>query len=128
MKTDNHLFHDGSRYELKNIKLEYALERILAEQFTIKIILPEGAQNVRIKVGGHSYDASSLEVTTSEGYLDFEGRPTFIIPNYHGSTAGKDIEVDYDFAESHVYKKPMVIALIVLSFLVFAIFLKRFKL
>jgi hypothetical protein len=60
MNTKNHLFHDGSRYELRNIKLEYALERILSQQFTVKLILPEGAQNVKIKIGGHLYDDSSL--------------------------------------------------------------------
>lgn len=96
--TKSHLFHDGNKYSLRNIKLEYALERILTEQFTIKLILPEGAHNVKISIGGHTYDESSLEVTQSEGYLDFNGRPTFIIPNYHGITEGKNIEVTYDFS------------------------------
>lgn len=96
--TKSHLFHDGNKYSLRNIKLEYALERILTEQFIIKLILPEGAHNVKISIGGHTYDESSLEVTNSEGYLDFNGRPTFIIPNYHGITEGKNIEVTYDFS------------------------------
>lgn len=30
MKTDNHLYHSGIRYELRNVKLEYALERVLS--------------------------------------------------------------------------------------------------
>ena len=68
-----------------------------------------------------------MTVTTSEGYLDFNGRPTYII-SHQGSTAGKDIEIEYDFAESQVFRKPIVLALIVLAFLLSAIFLKRFKL
>lgn len=92
------------------------------------MILPEGAHNVKIRIGGHLYDESSLEVTKSEGYLDFDGRPTFTIPNYHGVTKDKLIEVTYDFTESHVYKKPIVLTLIILGFLVFAIFVKRFRL
>lgn len=67
-------------------------------------------------------------MTKSEGYLDFDGRPTFIIPNYHGATKDKFIEVSYDFSENQIYKKPIVIALIVFGFLVFAIFIKRFRL
>lgn len=67
-------------------------------------------------------------MTKSEGFLDFDGRPTFIIPNYHGLTSGKNIEVTYDFSEQLVYKKPIVLGLIVFGFLIFAIFMKRFKL
>jgi hypothetical protein len=41
--TEGHLFHDGNKFELRNLKLEYALEKIPAEDYTIKIILPYGA-------------------------------------------------------------------------------------
>ncbi|MCB0369377.1 MAG: hypothetical protein KDD45_07965 [Bdellovibrionales bacterium] len=51
-----------------------------------------------------------------------------MIPNYHGDVKGKDIDVEYDYASSQVYHKPIILALIVLGFLSFAIFLKRFKL
>jgi len=40
VNTNGHLFHTDSRYELKNIKLEYALYRVLPEQFVVKVILP----------------------------------------------------------------------------------------
>jgi len=52
------LFHDGNQFELRNIKLEYALEKIIAEEYTIKLILPHGAENVRIRIGGKDYDMS----------------------------------------------------------------------
>ena len=126
--TKNHLFHTSNHYELRNIKLEYALEKVLTEKFTVKVILPKGAENVQIRIAGHTYDASSLEVTSSEGYLDFEGRPTYTIPHYHGSVTGKEIEVNYDFPSNTVFKKLLVLSLIVFGFLTFAIVLKRFKL
>lgn len=126
-KTDGHLFIEGNKFELKNIKLEYALEKILAENFQIKLVLPHGAENVKIRIGDHDYDMSLVEKTTSEGYLDFSGRPTFIIDNFVGSAKDKYLEVSYDF-EASTYEKPISLFVIVLGFLLFAIFIKRFKL
>lgn len=60
MNTNDHLFHTGSSYQLRNVRLEYALERIDTEKFTIKIVLPDGAQNVKVRVGNKEYDSSSL--------------------------------------------------------------------
>ena len=54
--TKGNLFHDGDKYVLRNIKLEYALERILSEEFVVKVVLPEGAENVQIKIDGQTYD------------------------------------------------------------------------
>jgi hypothetical protein len=34
-----------------------------------------------------------IEVSRSEGYLDFNGRPTYAISNYLGVFTGKNIEV-----------------------------------
>lgn len=127
-KTDGHLFNQGSRFEIKNLKLEYALEKIIAEEFSIKLILPHGAENVRIKIGGHDYDMSLVETTTSEGYLDFSGRPTYLIAKFAGSPKDKFLDVSYDYAANRTYEKPISLFLIVLAFLSFAIFIKRFKL
>jgi oligosaccharyltransferase complex subunit alpha (ribophorin I) len=128
LKTDGHLFNQGNRFELKNLKLEYALEKIIAEEFSIKLILPQGAENVRIKIGGHDYDMSLVETTTSEGYLDFSGRPTYLIAKFTGSPKDKFLDVSYDYAVNRTYEKPISLFLIVFAFLSFAIFIKRFKL
>jgi len=94
----------------------------------VKIVLPDGVQNVKITIGGKQYDDSALQVTKSNGYLDFNGRPTYVIPNYQGSTKDKDIEVSYTYPVNSVYKKPMVLSVIIFGLLCFAILLKRFKL
>jgi len=36
---------------LDNIALEYTLEKLIAENYDFKIILPEGATNVKVRVG-----------------------------------------------------------------------------
>lgn len=104
------------------------MEKIIAEEFTIKLILPHGAENVRISIGGHDYDMSLVEISSSEGYLDFNGRPTYIISKFTGSPKDKYLDVSYDYAVNRTYEKPISLFLIVLAFLSFAIFIKRFKL
>jgi hypothetical protein len=104
------------------------LERILSEEFVVKVVLPDGAENVKITIEGQTYDQSSLQISRTEGYLDFNGRPTYIIPNYRGSIKDKDIDISYTFASNRVYQKIITLILIVLGILVSAVFLKRFKL
>ena len=108
--------------------MEYALEKVIAQEFQIKIILPHGAENVKINIGGQVYDMSLVETSSSEGYLDFNGKPTFIIPSFTGSTKDKYLEISYDYAVNKTYEKPISLAAIVFGFLLFAVFIKRFKL
>ncbi len=101
---------------------------MIAQEFQIKLILPHGAENVLIKIGGQEYDMSLVETSTSEGYLDFNGRPTFTIPSFTGSPKDKYFEVSYDFAANKTYEKQISLTAIVFGLLLFAIFIKRFKL
>ena len=60
MKTDGHLFHDQNHFSLKNIGLEYALEKIVAETYSLQLVLPDGAENVRIKIDNALFDMSQV--------------------------------------------------------------------
>lgn len=71
---------------------------------------------------------SLVEVTSLEGYLDFEGRPTYVIDHYSGAIRDKNLEVLYDFPLNNIYSKPFWLFVTILSFLLFTIFLKRFRL
>jgi hypothetical protein len=104
------------------------LEKVIAEEFRIKVILPHGAENVKIKIGGVFYDMSLVEEATSEGYLDFNGRPTYVIDNFKGSPLGKNLDVYYDFPSDNTFQKPISLFTLFLGVLLFTIFLKRFKL
>jgi hypothetical protein len=37
---------------LDNIDLEYTLEKVVAETYDLKITLPEGVKNVKVKLAG----------------------------------------------------------------------------
>jgi hypothetical protein len=54
------LFNDNGLYELRNVKSEYALDKVLAEDYTIKIILPEGVVNPQIYIGDRAIDMSTV--------------------------------------------------------------------
>lgn len=104
------------------------MEKIIAEDFTIKLILPYGSENVRIRIAGQDYDMSLVEVTSSEGYLDFNGRPTYVINNYRGTIKDKEVQVFYDYSPTNVYLKPISLFVIILVVLLSTIFASRFKL
>lgn len=71
---------------------------------------------------------SLVDVTSSEGYLDFEGRPTYVIDHYSGAIRDKHLEVTYEFPANNIYEKPFKLFVIILSFLLFTVFIKRFRL
>ncbi len=51
LPTKNFLYHEGNKFQMDNIALEYTLEKVIAENYDFKIILPEGAANVKVKIG-----------------------------------------------------------------------------
>lgn len=104
------------------------MEKVIAENFRIKVVLPHGVENVKIKIGGSDYDMSLVELSSSEGYLDFNGKPTYTIDNFVGSPREKYLEVSYDFPQSSIYEKPIRLFLTIAGILFFAIFAKRFRL
>lgn len=71
---------------------------------------------------------SLVEVVSTEGYLDFSGRPTYVIDNYSGPIKDRHLEVYYDFSSNTIYEKPIRLFVIIFALLSFAIFIKRFKL
>ncbi len=52
LPTKNYLYSMGNNFQIDNIDLEYSLEKIITENYDIKITLPEGSSNVRVKFGG----------------------------------------------------------------------------
>lgn len=113
---------------MRNVKLEYALERILTEDYTLKIVLPEGSTNVQIKIGGVDYDLSNAATSLTPGYLDFVGRPTYTLKHQQGIVKDKNVVVSYDYDTTSTYKKPLVLFLVVFGILAISIFAKRFTL
>lgn len=97
------------KYELSKIPLGYALDKILTESYSIKVILPEDCKNAQIYVGTNKVDMNSVENGISFGYLDFSGRPTYKINHLKGLFDNKKLTVTYDQNPTANLKKPFYI-------------------
>lgn len=56
LNTKAFLTHEGDHFLLDRIPIEYALSQILAEKYTIRVILPEGSEDVKLFVGKKQID------------------------------------------------------------------------
>jgi hypothetical protein len=68
---------EKNHFETRKLKSMYAFSNILTEKYSIKVILPEGSKQAKIRIGSDIIDVESLEKGLSFSYLDFEGRPSF---------------------------------------------------
>jgi oligosaccharyltransferase complex subunit alpha (ribophorin I) len=51
LNSKGYLYNEGNKFQLDNINLEYTLEKVLTENYSFKIILPEGATGIKVKIG-----------------------------------------------------------------------------
>jgi HSP20 family molecular chaperone IbpA len=42
---------EDDSFHLENLDAQFTLDRIVAENYSLKIVLPEGAENVKAKIG-----------------------------------------------------------------------------
>lgn len=110
---------------MSRIPLGYALDKVLTESYSIKVILPEDCTNTQVYIGGDKIDMKSVENGVSFGYLDFTGRPSFKINDLKGSFDQKKLTVTYDQNPSAILKKPFYLFGAIFSVLILIIVVKR---
>ena len=98
-------------------QLSHQFEGITAEDFTLKIILPEGASNIHVNL------PFEMETTTRNvyRYLDMRGGRTEIelrAKNIHRQYHNKDITITYRLTALDLWFKPFLVI-----FYTFAVFL-----
>ena len=127
LDTKGFLMSEGNNFESK-LKGIYALNSILTENYSIKVILPEGVRNFQIKIGNNIIDKNEIEEEISFGYLDFEGRPTFTITNLQQMNSDTPMTIYYEFDNIKILKKPALIFGTIFVFLLLSILVNRVKL
>ena len=125
LNTEGFLRVDENHFELSKIPLGYALDKVLTERYSIKVVLPEDCKNTQIYIGGNQVDMKSLENGVSFGYLDFTGRPTFKVNDLKGSFENKKLTVTYDQDPFAILKKPFCLFGAIFSVLILIIVVKR---
>lgn len=110
LPTNYHLFvknDDPNKYVFK-ADFGFPFENIVAEKYTVKVILPEGSSNASVEVP-FPVDSQHQEKTFS--YLDYEGRPTLVIEksNVLLEHHNKQFSVNYTFNSKHTFTEPALL-------------------
>ena len=82
MPSQYHLYKDMKDQTLHTLEVDYmhAYDQSLTEVYTVKIILPEGATNIKVELPNSLKDnVDSIELGKFFGTLDFWGRPQVTI-------------------------------------------------
>ena len=124
MPTQFHLYQDMANPQLHTLEVDYmhAYDHSLTEDYTVRIILPEGAENIELELPGALENTiGSIEMGLFFGTLDYFGRPQITIRSPHAVHELSDdiIRVKYTFNNSRdLYLEPIcVFGLILCLFL-----------
>lgn len=126
LPTDNMLLHSGDHFELSQLPLGYELDKVIAEEFTLTLVLPEGAANIRLLINGQEVDYAT-EVSYS--FLDFIGKPTIV---YKRGVSSREVQsnfkLKYDLTSKSLLRKPFILFVTLFSVFAFIIITGRIEL
>lgn len=76
MPTEYHLFQDKKNPSLYILEVDFmhAFDKSITEDYVVKIILPEGATNIKLELAS-DINPDSIEMGKYFGTLDYFGRP-----------------------------------------------------
>merc|ERR1712241_402913 len=114
-----YLYNSGDDFVLKMRLLDHVFDDMLVEDFTLKIILPEGS-----KVGklDSPFPTKRLPDTLHYTYLDIQGRPVVTIKNVGDLTEKNilDFELAFKFSKLSMIMEPLMLIAAFLIFFFFA--------
>uniref|UniRef100_A0A7S3LZI6 Dolichyl-diphosphooligosaccharide--protein glycosyltransferase subunit 1 n=1 Tax=Spumella elongata TaxID=89044 RepID=A0A7S3LZI6_9STRA len=123
--TENWITTDGAdRY---NLKLDFftAFDNVWVEDMELKVVLPEGCENIKVNVP-YAVEQSSARRFT---YLDSElngGRPVIILRAKNlVSEHDKQVTISYTFAKKRIYVEPLMLVATFFVFFVLCSLLSR---
>jgi len=80
MPTEKHLFINPSNKKEHTLEVDYmhAWDKSSTEDYTVRVILPEGASNIKLEL---PFQVTGADVSVGKyfGILDYFGRPEIII-------------------------------------------------
>lgn len=118
MPTRFHLFQNEKTDRFVfNYTFDHDLSEIVAENFTLKVILPEGAKNIKVHL---PFAVDSIDSDLYFSTLDYIGRPLITIKksNVISHLHKQPFQVSYDFSSQGLLIEPLyVIAMIFTCFL-----------
>lgn len=120
-----HISTDGGNTYTLNVTFGLPYEDILARNYTVKVVLPEGAGNIKVNLPIDSKYHIAHEKSFS--YLDMFGRPTVVITMKNVFDIHKvDLLIQYNHSQLNIYFKPFLV--ILFFFALFLILIGYFRL
>lgn len=103
-----YLFAEGSNYALKMRLLDHVFDSMVVEDLSVKIILPEGASNIKFRP---PYPVKELARSLHYTYLDVIGRPVItVLSSNLVENHIQDFTVEYTFPKvKNIHSLPNII-------------------
>lgn len=114
----------GDQFKLE-VDFSTSIEGAAVDDLTVKVILPEGATNVRANL---PFEVDSLEQTSRQTYLDTPayGRPVLVIKKKNViAQHNVPFEVTFDFKTSFMLHEPLLLVSAFLAFFLLCMVLFR---
>jgi len=119
-----YLYNKGDNFVLNMRLLDHVFDDMLVDEFTLKIILPEGSEMPKLHTPYPvKREGDSLHFT----YLDTKGRPVITIRNV-GKMAEKhiqDFQLEFKFAKLSMLREPVLLIVAFFTFFALAILYVR---
>ncbi|UJR26995.1 hypothetical protein I4U23_008302 [Adineta vaga] len=107
-----YLFNKGNHYILKMRLIDHVYDDQLLEQVTVKIVLPEYANNIEFYPSIYDSNVKRLPNEKHYTYLDTVGRPVIVITKRNALFQHiQDFEIHYTFDKMMLFHEPMLIVL-----------------
>lgn len=131
MPTEKHLFQNPvnpNEYTLE-VDFMHAWDKSLSEDYTVRVILPEGATNIKLEL---PFQVTGADVTMGKyfGTLDYFGRPEIKINKLNAvhEICDGPIRVKYEFEKATFYLEVFQLAGLVFLVFLFLIIASRLEL
>jgi oligosaccharyltransferase complex subunit alpha (ribophorin I) len=125
LPLQHYLTHQGEKFKLKT-SFSVPFDVATVDELTVKVILPEGAENIEVKVP-FRVDAEYRE--NLKTYLDVKGREVVVIKKHKlSSEHNQQFTVTYDFPTTTIAGEPLLVIGSLLAFCLSIIAYSRFDL
>ncbi|KAM3141428.1 hypothetical protein pb186bvf_006546 [Paramecium bursaria] len=125
LPTKKYLENDGDLHVLTQ-NFAFSIKDIIAEEYTLKIILPEGCTDVKWIL---PFQDIHTNYTLTHSYLDTTGRPTYIFTRRLTSYLDNvQFKIQYDFTSFSLFKEPFLVFISFLTVFATIIAVRRLEL
>jgi len=132
MPTKYHLFQQKKNLKMHTLEVDFmhAFDKSLTEEYTVKVVLPEGARNIKLELPSN-INTDSIEMSKFFGTLDYFGRPQITIKKSNVVHDLNDVtlKVHYEFDNAvDIYLEPICMFCLIFSAYLLVMIYSRFGL